>query len=40
MIEIVDTLCGGSAEKLMTALLDHRGLSEDDFQKGTLERLR
>jgi len=30
VLEIVDTLCGGSAERLMTALLDHRGLSNDE----------
>ena len=33
VLEIVDTLCGGSAEKLMTALLDHRGLTEDEAER-------
>ena len=33
VLEIVDTLCGGSAEKLVTALLDHRGLSEEEADR-------
>jgi len=33
--EIVDTVCGGSAETLVTALLDYRGLDA-----GELERIR
>jgi predicted transcriptional regulator len=33
VLEIVDTLCGGSAEKLMTALLDHRGLTDDEAER-------
>ncbi len=33
--EVVDTVCGGSAEALVTALLDYRGLSS-----GELERIR
>ena len=33
VLEIVDTLCGGSAERLMTALLDHRGLSDDEAKR-------
>jgi len=33
VLEIVDTLCGGSAERLMTALLDHRGLSNDEAKR-------
>ena len=27
VIELIDTVCGGSPERLMTALLDYRGLS-------------
>jgi BlaI family penicillinase repressor len=33
--EVIDTVCGGSAEALVTALLDYRGLS-----RGELERIR
>ncbi len=33
VMEIVDTLCGGSAEKLVTALLDHRGLSDEEADR-------
>lgn len=33
--EIIDTLCGGSPETLVTALLDHRGLTD-----GELNRIR
>ncbi|WP_422928057.1 BlaI/MecI/CopY family transcriptional regulator [Singulisphaera sp. PoT] len=30
VIELIDTVCGGSPERLMTALLDYRGLSEEE----------
>jgi BlaI family transcriptional regulator, penicillinase repressor len=30
VIELIDTVCGGSPERLMTALLDYRGLSADE----------
>lgn len=33
--EVIDTVCGGSAEALVTALLDYRGLS-----RGELARIR
>jgi predicted transcriptional regulator len=33
--EVIETICGGSAEALVTALLDYRGLSS-----GELERIR
>ena len=33
--EVIETVCGGSAEALVTALLDYRGLSP-----GELERIR
>jgi hypothetical protein len=33
--EIVDTICGGSPETLVTALLDYRGL-----RAGELKRIR
>lgn len=33
--ELVDTVCGGSSEKLVAALLDYRGL-----KPGELERIR
>ena len=33
--EVVETVCGGSAETLVTALLDYRGLSS-----GELDRIR
>jgi predicted transcriptional regulator len=33
--DVVETVCGGSAEALVTALLDYRGLSS-----GELERIR
>jgi BlaI family transcriptional regulator, penicillinase repressor len=33
--EVVETVCGGSPEALVTALLDYRGLS-----RGELERIR
>ena len=31
--EIVETVCGGSAETLITALLDYRGLDRDELQR-------
>ena len=31
--EVIDTVCGGSAEALVTALLDYRGLSPDELQR-------
>jgi predicted transcriptional regulator len=31
--EIVETLCGGSPETLVTALLDYRGLRPDELQR-------
>ncbi len=33
VLEIVDTLCGGSAERLVTALLDHRGLTDEEADR-------
>lgn len=30
VIEVLDTVCGGSPERLMTALLDYRGLSAEE----------
>jgi BlaI family transcriptional regulator, penicillinase repressor len=30
VIELIDTLCGGSPERLMTALLNYRGLSAEE----------
>lgn len=33
VLELVDTLCGGSAERLMTALLDHRGLTNKEADR-------
>ena len=30
VIELLDTVCGGSPERLMTALLDYRGLSAEE----------
>ena len=30
VIELIDTVCGGSPERLMTALLDYRGLSAEE----------
>jgi len=35
VVEVLDEVCGGSPESLMTALLDYRGLSP-----GELERIR
>lgn len=31
--EIVDTVCGGSPERLVAALLDYRGLRTDELQR-------
>jgi BlaI family penicillinase repressor len=31
--EIVETICGGSAETLITALLDYRGLDRGELQR-------
>ena len=33
VLEIVDTLCGGSPETLVTALLDHRGLTDKEAER-------
>jgi BlaI family transcriptional regulator, penicillinase repressor len=33
VVELVDTLCGGSPEALMTALLDHRGLTDAEAKR-------
>lgn len=33
VIELIDTLCGGSPEALMTALLDHRGLTDAEAKR-------
>lgn len=33
VMDIVDKACGGNPEKLMMALLDYRGLSEDEAQR-------
>jgi BlaI family transcriptional regulator, penicillinase repressor len=33
VVELIDTLCGGSPEALMTALLDHRGLSDAEAKR-------
>ncbi len=30
VVELIDTVCGGSPERLMTALLDYRGLSAEE----------
>ncbi|MHC5540833.1 BlaI/MecI/CopY family transcriptional regulator [Singulisphaera rosea] len=30
VIELIDNVCGGSPERLMTALLEYRGLSDDE----------
>jgi len=32
-VELIDSLCGGSAERLMTALLHHRGLTGDEADR-------
>ena len=31
--EVVETVCGGSAEALVTALLDYRGLDHDELKR-------
>jgi predicted transcriptional regulator len=31
--EVVDTVCGGSAEALVTALLDYRGLNSEELER-------
>jgi predicted transcriptional regulator len=31
--EVIDTICGGSPEALVTALLDYRGLRKDELQR-------
>jgi BlaI family penicillinase repressor len=31
--EVVETVCGGSPEKLVTALLDYRGLRPDELKR-------
>lgn len=33
VIELIDTVCGGSPERLMTALLDYRGLSSEEADR-------
>jgi predicted transcriptional regulator len=33
VLNVVDHLCGGSPEVLLTALLDHRGVSEDELSR-------
>lgn len=33
VLDLVDSLCGGSAERLMTALLDHRGLTDAEAER-------
>lgn len=33
VLELVDSTFGGSAEELMTALLDYRGLSKEEFER-------
>ncbi len=33
VMDIVDKACGGNPEKLMMALLDYRGLSEDEAKR-------
>ncbi len=33
VLEVVENLCGGSAETLMTALLDYRGLRPDELKR-------
>jgi BlaI family transcriptional regulator, penicillinase repressor len=33
VIELIDTVCGGSPERMMTALLDYRGLSADEAKR-------
>jgi predicted transcriptional regulator len=33
VIELIDTVCGGSPERMMTALLDYRGLSPEEADR-------
>jgi BlaI family transcriptional regulator, penicillinase repressor len=33
VVELIDTVCGGSPERLVTALLDYRGLSPDEAKR-------
>ena len=33
LVEFIDTLCDGSAETLMTALLNHRGLTDAETRR-------
>ena len=33
VIELIDNVCGGSPERLMTALLDYRGLTADEARR-------
>jgi BlaI family transcriptional regulator, penicillinase repressor len=33
VLEVVDSICGGSPEELVTALLDYRGLSEPELRR-------
>jgi BlaI family transcriptional regulator, penicillinase repressor len=33
VVELIDTLCGGSPEALVTALLDHRGLTDAEARR-------
>lgn len=33
VLEVLDHVCGGSPETLVTALLDYRGLSDDELQR-------
>ncbi len=33
VIEVLDSVCGGSPEELVTALLDYRGLTRDELKR-------
>jgi BlaI family transcriptional regulator, penicillinase repressor len=33
VVDLIDTVCGGSPERLMTALLDYRGLSAEEAKR-------
>ena len=33
VVDVIDHLCGGSAEELVTALLDYRGLTKDELSR-------
>jgi predicted transcriptional regulator len=33
VVELIDTVCGGSPERLVTALLDYRGLTPDEASR-------